>query len=104
MSEETDWHREYMKACESTVEWMSKCQQIEMLFAPVSGGEMKNGRMQCKDIPTPPILEYFWDHGVDGCPCGCRGDYELTEKGKERVFELWKERNEDACDEHGSLA
>ena len=78
--------------------------------------------MQCKDIPTIPILEFVKRHGgigcnwygneyersvthamppgipdklvlakmrqliskglVDGCPCGCRGDYELTDKGE----------------------
>lgn len=77
--------------------------------------------MQCKDIPTKPILEFLnknperwhtWFTGydnsvdqampagvpeklvrykmanlikrgyVDGCPCGCRGDYVITEKGK----------------------
>lgn len=86
---------------------------------------MKNGKLQCKDIPTKPILEFVRDHGgigcvwfkvvpdgftrsvrlamppdlpdnlilakmsnmirkglLDGCPCGCRGDYELAEKGK----------------------
>jgi len=82
--------------------------------------------MQCKDIPTRPILEYVRDHGgigctwfseissertvrkvispnvpdklvrakmnnliykglIDGCPCGCRGDYEITDKGLERI-------------------
>lgn len=24
---------------------------------------------------------------IDGCPCGCRGDFELTEKGLERIEE-----------------
>lgn len=24
---------------------------------------------------------------VDGCPCGCRGDFELTEKGKKYLIE-----------------
>ena len=89
--------------------------------------------MQCKDIPTRPILQFldelgqwgtwFWveagDYAdrpeyeskpansvrrampkvpdklcrakmaslmrrglIDGCPCGCRGDYELTLKGR----------------------
>ena len=84
--------------------------------------------MQCKDIPTLPILAFLaehggigsnwyevqWDNGlpnvrsvrhampagapeklvlakmrqliskglVDGCDCGCRGDFELTDKGK----------------------
>lgn len=76
--------------------------------------------MQCKDIPTRPIIEFIdslgrWatmfegydnsvmnvmppdipeklakakmarliKHGlVNGCTCGCRGDFELTAKGK----------------------
>lgn len=77
--------------------------------------------IQCKDIPTLPILQlmasepdhwwYWFNTGewsitrampdnlppklvqakmrnliikgyVDGCPCGCRGDYELTNKGR----------------------
>lgn len=78
--------------------------------------------MQCKDIPTIPILEFLlrnegkwctWGTGsymptvqdvmpqntppklqlgkmkklinkglVEGCDCGCRGDFEITEKGK----------------------
>ena len=25
---------------------------------------------------------------VTGCPCGCRGDYEITTKGIEKMFEL----------------
>jgi len=78
--------------------------------------------MQCKDIPTIPILLFLaenqdmwcnWCFGnerdvrhampdgfnlpdnlviakmrslikkrlVDGCPCGCRGDFEITDKG-----------------------
>jgi hypothetical protein len=87
--------------------------------------------MQCKDIPTEPILRFVAEHGgigcnwfetpwsdgtpnkrsvrhampadtpeklylakmqqligkglVDGCPCGCRGDYELTDKGRARL-------------------
>ena len=80
--------------------------------------------MQCKDIPTRPILEFLAVHGgigcswyfdddrcvrnvmgvgipdklvlakmrklvykrlVSGCICGCRGDFELTEKGKMRL-------------------
>lgn len=89
---------------------------------------MKDGRLQAKDFPDRPLLEFldaldglwstwcwsdhrdpcFWDHSVaplfppetpdklirakmaglirrgliDGCPCGCRGDYELTDKGR----------------------
>lgn len=80
--------------------------------------------MQCKDIPTLPILEFVANHGgigcnwdwysercvriampdgwelpdnlvlakmrnliakgyIDGCDCGCRGDFEITEKGKQ---------------------
>lgn len=87
---------------------------------------MKNGRMQCKDIPTTPILIFIHSHGgewcnwfdveisersvlhvmppetpdrlvlakmralirsglVDGCDCGCRGDYVLTEKGRAMI-------------------
>lgn len=79
--------------------------------------------MQCKDIPTRPILEFLaglngrwavWylyegctnsvqlamppdlpaplilakmrklirSGLLDGCPCGCRGDYVLTDKGR----------------------
>lgn len=87
--------------------------------------------MQCKDIPTRPILEFLRNHGgigchwyepdpsiegghwrsvrkamppgladklvlakmrslvrrglVDGCTCGCRGDWELTEKGEAEI-------------------
>lgn len=83
--------------------------------------------MQCKDIPTEPVLRflaerpgvwcnwYFGDENdvgqampagtpeklvlakmrgliakdlVDGCPCGCRGDFVLTEKGAARLAEL----------------
>jgi hypothetical protein len=84
--------------------------------------------MQCKDIPTIPILEFVEKHGgigcnwfgkhiselsvrhampdnipdklvhakmnkliakelISGCNCGCRGDYELTEKGKQLIHE-----------------
>jgi hypothetical protein len=90
---------------------------------------MRNGRMQCKDIPDAPILSllanlppypgqieprawgnlYFDDDAsvtrampaetppkvvlgkmrmlmrrglVEGCGCGCRGDFELTDKGR----------------------
>lgn len=81
---------------------------------------MKNGRLQCKDIPDRPILEFLavdrgmwcnWNRGneldvhqampagipdnlciakmrmmirrgvVDGCGCGCRGDFEITDRG-----------------------
>lgn len=79
--------------------------------------------MQCKDIPTMPILRFLeslngrwatWFNGqdpsnsvqnampqnipeklvivkmrnliykgiIDGCPCGCRGDYELNERSR----------------------
>lgn len=80
--------------------------------------------MQCKDIPTRPILEFVRIHGgvgcswysggkrdvsnamppglsdnlrhakmrqlinkglIDGCGCGCRGDFEITEKGLEEL-------------------
>lgn len=81
--------------------------------------------MQCKDIPTVPILELlerisphwaFWFEGeysvrsampadvpdklvmakmnalirrglVSGCPCGCRGDYEIADKGRAMLAE-----------------
>jgi len=88
---------------------------------------MKNGKSQCKDIPTRPILEFLAKRGgigcvwwelsypsfarsvrtvmppvpdnlalakmrqlmrkglVSGCGCGCRGDFELTEKGRIRL-------------------
>lgn len=107
---------------------------------------MKNGRMQAKDVPDLPVLEFIhrvrtegvpppadamewnsaerWYHVtwfnygdeiptnsvmrampdgtpekvalakmrrliarglVDGCPCGCRGDFELTDKGREMI-------------------
>lgn len=80
-------------------------------------------QLQCKDIPTLPILQlmasepdhwWYWFEGnwsitpampegtpsklvrakmnqlihkgiIDGCPCGCRGDYELTDKGRALV-------------------
>ena len=83
--------------------------------------------MQCKDIPTIPILEFVKKHGgigcnwnwpgercvrnampdgwnlpdrlviikmrnlilkgyLDGCGCGCRGDYEITDKGEELLI------------------
>ena len=84
--------------------------------------------MQCKDIPTQPILKFVSIHGgigchwfnlehsersvrhampngfelpdnlvhakmrqliakglVDGCHCGCRGDFEITEKGLRKI-------------------
>lgn len=80
--------------------------------------------MQCKDIPTIPILIHVKKHGgigcswfsgderdvvnamprgtpeklrftkmknlihkglIDGCPCGCRGDYELSTKGEKLI-------------------
>ena len=82
--------------------------------------------MQCKDIPTKPILEFLlahegiwcnhWDYDptvlrampdnlpeklplakmrqllksglVDGCGCGCRGDWRITAKGKEWLRNL----------------
>lgn len=83
--------------------------------------------MQCKDIPTLPILEYLDKYGgigcvwwegnfrrsvrqampevsdklalakmrqlmskglIDGCDCGCRGDFELTDKGRSHILEL----------------
>lgn len=85
---------------------------------------MKKGRIQCKDVPDLPILEFLyqrklegkmwccWFDGfensigqampldtcdkikitkmanlirrglVSGCGCGCRGDYEITDKGE----------------------
>lgn len=85
---------------------------------------MKRGRLQCKDIPTEPILRFIGGHDgawcnwyfnnarnvhaafpagvpdglllakmaslgrlglVDGCFCGCRGDYVLTAKGREAI-------------------
>jgi len=87
---------------------------------------MKNGKLQCKDVPTLPILRYVAEHGgigcvwwegersvcnavppgtpeklilakmrnmiskglVDGCSCGCRGDFEITDKGRARILEL----------------
>jgi hypothetical protein len=90
---------------------------------------MKNGKLQCKDIPTLPILKYVAEHGgigctwfdpetwnrtvrhamppgipeklilakmrnliskglVDGCSCGCRGDFEITEKGQARILQI----------------
>lgn len=88
---------------------------------------MKNGGLQCKDLPDEPILRFIgaqggqwcnWYFGnerdvhaafppgvpdnlllakmsrlgdrglVDGCFCGCRGDYVLTEKGAQALAEL----------------
>jgi hypothetical protein len=82
--------------------------------------------MQCKDIPTLPILRYVAEHGgigcvwwegcdrtvrhvipqeapdklvlakmrnligkglIDGCSCGCRGDFVITNKGREFLEE-----------------
>ena len=86
--------------------------------------------MRCKDIPTPPLLEFIIGVGgigcnwfeidefdnprsvrhvmpkdtprnlvhakmrqliannlVDGCDCGCRGDFEITEKGRAYYLE-----------------
>lgn len=87
--------------------------------------------MQCKDIPTLPILQFLmnykgiwcnwfeidsgWDNQnsvrhamqndipdklifakmrkliakglVDGCNCGCRGDFEITDKGEKYIQE-----------------
>jgi hypothetical protein len=38
--------------------------------------------MQCKDIPKIPILKFLIKRGlVSGCTCGCRGDFEITQKG-----------------------
>jgi hypothetical protein len=83
--------------------------------------------MQCKDIPTQPILEVIWAinragqwavcdeahtafpsevEGVSklfwakmrqlfqqgylhGCPCGCRGDYVVSEKGCALIGKPW---------------
>ena len=84
-------------------------------------------RLQCKDIPTLPILEHVKKHGgigctwyfkdernvtramppglpeklilakmrnlmikglIDGCSCGCRGDYKITEEGWKRILVL----------------
>ena len=83
-------------------------------------------RLQCKDIPTRPILQFLKKHDgwcnwiwlddercvrhampagrilpdklvlakmrklvakgyVDGCTCGCRGDFELTDKGEDAI-------------------
>ena len=90
--------------------------------------------MQCKDIPTLPILQFIqkwsdtidftglrgvwtnWYFGdekdvhlampeglpdnlvlakmnklinnglIDGCTCGCRGDYEITQKGRDYIL------------------
>lgn len=85
-------------------------------------------KIQCKDIPTKPILEFVWECNnrntwgnwyfanendvrqafplgyetpsnlvlakmrklfeaglIDGCPCGCRGDYHVTLKGCELI-------------------
>ena len=89
--------------------------------------------MQCKDIPTKPILNFVSKHGgigcnwyridefdnprsvrwvmpldipdnlilakmrmlikkglIGGCNCGCRGDFELTKKGKKVMDEELK--------------
>lgn len=93
--------------------------------------------MQCKDIPTIPILSFVAKHGgigcnwfatdqfenersvrhvmppglpdnlvlakmkklissgyISGCDCGCRGDYELTEKGFAEL-ETYKDNNDE---------
>ncbi len=111
----------YMPARESR-----RVQEVRPSGTP---GKVKNKGMQCKDIPTLPVLEFVEKHGgigctwfdlpdcprsvvhamppklpqklvlakmrqlishglVDGCPCGCRGDYELTDKGERRLREL----------------
>ena len=88
----------------------------------------KQRRLQCKDIPTRPILEFLagldrpanwcfrneqdvrnampdgfnlpdnlvhakmrnliYKGLVDGCTCGCRGDFVVTEKGRSRIREI----------------
>lgn len=129
---------------------------------------MKNGRMQCKDIPDTPVLEFLgelargevlstyslfgqgprtwapssatWGYPeaghcvsrvmpeftppklqlakmrqlmhrglVDGCACGCRGDFELTEKGwaaigKERPRAAWEVEAEKRAEEKKNAA
>lgn len=47
-------------------------------------------KMQCKDIPTQPILEFVAVHG--GIGCGCRWDFMLSRKGEQRLRELQGER------------
>lgn len=32
---------------------------------------------------------------IDGCPCGCRGDYEMTEKGRDWLTNTRKSMSED---------
>lgn len=94
---------------------------------------MKNGKPQCKDIPTQHILQFLYDRKkkgsgwafmfpieisgeasifnvmpvgtdynlalakmrnmiykglIDGCACGCRGDFEIKERGTLRLYEL----------------
>jgi hypothetical protein len=61
---------------------------------------VKQGRPQAKDVPEAPILAVLaassgwvmiWDLKlqslidrklIDGCTCGCRGDFELTPAGR----------------------
>ena len=42
-----------------------------------------------KDVPPKLVhakMNMLLRRGViDGCPCGCRGDYEITEKGKREI-------------------
>ena len=101
--------------------------------------------MQCKDVPTIPILQFLKKHKgmwcslfnggplpwifdampknipwnlklakmnklirkghVSGCACGCRGDFEITEKGEQKLnSSLIKENLTEilysACEEH----
>ena len=101
---------------------------------------MKKFLLQCKNIPTEPILRflekldgewanhYFRDdkdvHNamppavsdklvlakmrvlirkgyVDGCDCGCRGDFVITEKGKEYLKKLVNTKYNLAKEEEG---
>jgi hypothetical protein len=41
---------------------------------------------------------------IDGCACGCRGDFELTEKGKEvldAIYNTTEEHDETTCSKLG---
>lgn len=74
------------KYCDAQYEWTHDACKRGIWGNWYLGGPHCVQRVMPKDLPEKLVLSKMRNlikRGlVDGCPCGCRGDYEITDKGK----------------------
>lgn len=76
------------------LEFLLKRYEEHLGWASCFGDEFENSVTHAmpKDIPFKVVVrkmaKMIAKGLVDGCGCGCRGDYEITQKGKDSLNEI----------------